>query len=96
MEEQTQETIIKSTAEGMKRFIEGFIWEDLFNELKIWDNELLKQYDEVTSLEDLKRVQGARESIAYCMQLPYRLAEALADAEEKKEDNSNNETMDKI
>lgn len=89
MEEKTTETIVKSTPEGMKRFIEGHIWEDLLNELKIWDNELLNKYDGCGSLEDLRWVQGARESIAYCMQLPYRLAEAMEEDQEKKEENSN-------
>ena len=90
MEEQVKETIVKSTAEGMKRFVEGHVWEDLMNEMKSWDAELLTRYDGVGTLDDLRWVQGARESIAYCMQLPYRMAEAMKqDQEENKEENTN-------
>lgn len=89
MEEDVKETIIKSTAEGMERFVKGHVWEDLYGEMKSWDEELLAKYDGVKDLEDLRWLQGARESIHYCMQLPYRMMEALeADQEEQEKKES--------
>jgi hypothetical protein len=91
MEEQQQEAVVRSTAEGMKRFLEGNIWKDLLNEMKVWDYQLLKQYDSCDSVETLRYLQGARESISYCMQLPERILEGL---EAEKEEENENVTSD--
>lgn len=90
MEDPVQDTVVKSTAEGMRRFIEGSVWKDLLNEMKVWDMQLLRQYDKCDSIETLRHLQGARESISYCMQLPERILEGLEKAKEEEE----NETSD--
>lgn len=93
MEEAVQDARVRSTAEGMRRFLEGSVWSDMLDEMKVWDYQLLKQYDSCDSLETLRYLQGARESIAYCMQLPERILEGLEQAQEQEEEN---ETSDKI
>lgn len=82
---------IKSTAEGMRRFLEGTIWKDMLNEMEVWDQQLLRRYDSCDSIETLRQLQGAREAISYCMQLPERLLEGI-----EQEQEGENKTSDKI
>jgi hypothetical protein len=93
MEEPVQDVRVRTSAEGVKRFLEGSIWQDLLGEMKVWDAQLLSGYDTCSSVEDLRWLQGARESISYCMQLPERILEGL---EEAKRQDDENETSDKI
>lgn len=83
--EDTKEVVIKSTAEGLKRFMEGTVWEDMLREMKIWNDQVGAHYDGCTTLEELKLIQGRREAIAYCMQLPQMLLEMKKDIDNLEE-----------
>jgi len=84
--EEVREVVVKSTPEGMKRFIQGTIWEDMVNELNIWSEELRSRYDTCASLENLRYLQGARETVHYCLQLPHMFMKAMEQDLENEEE----------
>jgi hypothetical protein len=61
---------ITSSKLQLKDFIESNIWKDLRRELKIWSRLARDEYDTVSDLVQLGKVQGRREAVGYLLELP--------------------------
>lgn len=79
--------VIQSTEVSLRDFKESTIWADMVRELRIWDLQIQTQYDACKSMEDVTRIQGRREALAYIMQLPDILLEGLIKQREEEKKN---------
>lgn len=98
-EQGDKDVVIKSTPEGIRRFMEGTIWEDMLRELRIWSDQVGEHYDSCNTIEDLRLIQGRREAIDFCMQLPEMMIKNKEDimrTQEEKEESQHNVTSDNI
>ncbi len=68
---------ILSTKSQFEEFIDSVLWKDLTTELDEWLGLLAKDYDEVSDLLSLGKIQGRREAIAYMQRLPHNLIQIL-------------------
>lgn len=74
-----------STETSLVEFKNSTVWKDMMRELLIWDRQAQKDYDHCKQMEDVTRIQGRREAIAYLIQLPDFLLDALIQQRKENE-----------
>ncbi len=73
------DVVITATRDQLVEFLESFIWKDMIRELELWKASAAKDYDQVSDLLTLGKIQGRREAIDYILGLPKNLLEVLED-----------------
>jgi hypothetical protein len=76
--------MIRSTVAQLNDFIEGFIWQDMMDELEIWLNGVRDGLEDVEADEkDLFRNQGRADAIRYVLSLPLVMRDGLLEDQER-------------
>jgi hypothetical protein len=83
-EEISQLFEVTSTRDQLEDFIGSFVWKDMVELLKMWEEGLVPLYDQSDSLIELGRIQGRREAINYLLEAPHFLLGELDYQKEMK------------
>jgi hypothetical protein len=76
--------MIRSTAAQFNDFIDGFIWQDMKDELDIWLNGVRDGLEDTEADEkDLYRNQGRADAIRYFKSLPLVMRDGLLEDQER-------------
>lgn len=82
---------ILSSKGQIRRLMDSLVWKDIVVELSIWMEALVKDYDDVSDLVELGRIQGRREAVNRLILLPANFLR-IKEMEEPKDDSRRDET----
>jgi len=78
----SDEVVVLSTKYQFEEFLESTIWKDLQSELKNYLEALASDYDDVSDLLNLGKIQGRREAFQFLLGLPEAFIEYLTQKSE--------------
>jgi len=81
---------VRSSVGQLKDFVDGVIWRDIQDELKLWLEDIRDQLEDPGHElfpEDIKRLQGNAEAVRRVLELPRNLILNLEDDLEAKNGN---------
>jgi len=82
---------ILSSKGQIRRLMDSLAWKDIVVELSIWMEALVKDYDDVSDLVELGRIQGRREAVNRLILLPANFLR-IKEMEERTDDSRRDET----
>jgi hypothetical protein len=82
---------ILSSKGQIRRLMDSLVWKDIIVELSIWMEALVKDYDDVSDLVELGRIQGRREAVNRLILLPANFLR-IKEMEERTDDSRRDET----